>query len=393
MNSKVMHVPETARSTFLWEGARSMKRLHMAVLLLALTLSYAHSAQYGITDLGVLAGHVSSYPVTLNNNGEVVGYSVAADNSSRPFVYRQGVINDVWTLVGPNVGVRDINDSGVIVGQLNHPVPGSPCMLASAFAWYPDSGLVDLGVLVEGGSSHATAINSNGQIVGSSDYNSGSVAFIWDTTDGMRPIPTHGGRYGEAYDIDSWGHVLGSAQTSGSNPDWLPFLYDGSILTSLRESGMIGNGTFTNDSGQVAGNWYDELGVWYAFVWGSQSGTYRINLGPGNRCRSVSGFNNAGQVVGTYDQLYSPEVPFLYSDGQLLRLEDLLPSDVGWSGLSLAGFSGNCLNDRGQIVGRGWINGERHAFLMTPVPEPSGVLALGSGLFAVVFPWLRRRRA
>ena len=52
----------------------------------------------------------------------------------------------------------------------------------------------------------------------------------------------------------------------------------------------------------------------------------------------------------------------------------LLPNGAAWT-LTEA-FD---INNNGQIVGRGTINGETHAFLMT-IPEPGTLLLLGAGV-------------
>ena len=58
----------------------------------------------------------------------------------------------------------------------------------------------------------------------------------------------------------------------------------------------------------------------------------------------------------------------------MIDLNTLLPTGSGWE---LAGAYG--INDLGQIVGSGSINGQGHAFLMTPVPEPATILLVGCG--------------
>jgi hypothetical protein len=48
------------------------------------------------------------------------------------------------------------------------------------------------------------------------------------------------------------------------------------------------------------------------------------------------------------------------------------------------------INDAGQIVGQGKIDGQYRAFVLTPVPEPSTlVMLLVAGLAAAVSAWRR----
>jgi probable HAF family extracellular repeat protein len=93
--------------------------------------------------------------------------------------------------------------------------------------------------------------------------------------------------------------------------------------------------------------------------------------------------NDAGQVVGDFD-LYGTRSffhPFLYSNGQMVDLNNLIDPALG---ITLTGASD--INNYGQIVA----NGEEgtspgvHAFLLTPVPEPHTRAALGISLLALL---------
>jgi probable HAF family extracellular repeat protein len=76
----------------------------------------------GIQDLGTLPGDVYSEAHGINERRQVVGISCAADGSCRAFLWQNGVMRDLNTLVTPGYAgilttAQDINDRGVITGR------------------------------------------------------------------------------------------------------------------------------------------------------------------------------------------------------------------------------------------------------------------------------------
>ena len=73
-----------------------------------------------MSDLGTLGGTFSR-AMGINNAGEIVGYSKLADGSEQPFLYRNGVMEDIGNVIGAPPGGRalDINIHGDIVGTTN----------------------------------------------------------------------------------------------------------------------------------------------------------------------------------------------------------------------------------------------------------------------------------
>jgi probable HAF family extracellular repeat protein len=85
----------------------------------------------------------------------------------------------------------------------------------------------------------------------------------------------------------------------------------------------------------------------------------------------AQGVNNAGQVVGTSNTPTTDLRAFLYTGGAMTNLNDLLPASSPWLLDTAYG-----VNDKGQIVGGGYIGSEYHAFLLTPnTPAGSSVVA------------------
>jgi probable HAF family extracellular repeat protein len=91
----------------------------------------------GIRDLGTLPGDNYSEAHGINERGQVVGVSCDPAGDCRAFLWQDGVMTDLNTLVAPGytgtlTTAQDINDLGVITGRASDPVTGaSPAFLAT----------------------------------------------------------------------------------------------------------------------------------------------------------------------------------------------------------------------------------------------------------------------
>jgi probable HAF family extracellular repeat protein len=222
-------------------------------------------------------------------------------------------MTDIGDLGGNSAVAYGINDSGVVVGA---------AYLANGeihpFA-YRNGHMVDLGTL---GSTQpqwwnaAASINKSGVIVGTSyDAEGNFFGFRW-ANGKMQKMGTLGGLWSQAAAINDHGQITGLAYTKAG-----------------LGHGFISNGAKLIDLGTFSGP--------TSTVWG-------IAL------------NNAGVVVGqsTFKDTYHA---FVYTGGQIKDLNHLIPSGTGWTLISAEG-----INDTGQIAGQGKLNGQQHAFLLTP---------------------------
>jgi probable HAF family extracellular repeat protein len=91
----------------------------------------------GIQDLGALPGDVYSEAHGINERRQVVGISCDAAGNCRAFVWQNGVMTDLNSLVQPGYAAtlttaQDINDRGQITGRAFDPVTGgAPAFLAT----------------------------------------------------------------------------------------------------------------------------------------------------------------------------------------------------------------------------------------------------------------------
>jgi len=220
--------------------------------------------------------------------------------------------------------------------------------------------MTDLGTL--GGTwSTATAINGSGEIVGTSALANGLFSAFYSNGSGMTSVGTFSGTHGSSYAmaVNDYGEIVGDAQNAHGFAN--AFLSEGSGLVDL---GTLG---------------------------GTQSYAY--------------GVNDAGTVVGYSLLSDNSSHAFVYSNGVMLDLNDLLPIGSGWT--IEDAYS---INASGDILGMGTFGGADYAVELIPgddsavaggesrltfaTPEPAA-FALGVIGLALVasFAWWRRYRA
>jgi len=338
---------------------------------------------YGISEAGTVAGRAGGRAVlwnqgaamdlgqpaegfalgarAVNEAGQVACVGEGNPQTYQSFAWESGT----WTAIGalpglPDSIVEDIDSAGRIVGRSLVVGPGAP---DRAFIW--DAGVfTELGTL--GDSSGAHGINEVGQVVGVSlaDLPGGQLGlrgFLWENgaMSALDPLPDDVAT--QAFDVNDAGEIVGSS-----------WRYTTQFFTTDQATLWRDGGAEIVDLGRVpaAPGSCSEAPFWSKSI-----------------ARAI---NDRGQIVGEAMCIASgaPKAAFLWEDGVMHNLNDLIPEGTG---LDLR--SARDINEDGQIVGYAIDESQRvRAFLLTPVETcPADVDGDGTvsvaDLLAVLAAW------
>jgi probable HAF family extracellular repeat protein len=378
-----------------WQGLLRGQCFFVFVVAFVVNAKTA-SAQYTITDLGTLGGLTaqpgspppSSEAFGINNSGQVVGYALTASRVKHAFLESNGSMTDLGTFGSSFSIAMGINGSGQIaVTSFNTVTTNTAAYL------YSNGKTTNLGTL--GGSSAETnGIDNDGQATGDSvNASGGDHAFLYSSGH-MTDLGTLGGASSRGYGVNDSGEVVGFSQTSTGTA---AFLYSGGQMINFNNllpadsNWTAFSATGINDGGQVVGAMNEGGNIVHGFLYSNGTTTDLGTIGTNELTdwSYAEGVNDLGEVVGY--STYNAYTAFLYSNGQMINLNSLLPTGAQAAGWYLG--DATAINDEGQIVGWGWTPaGHVDAFLLSPtsLPEPSSLAMLS--LICLLLPRWRDDR-
>lgn len=342
----------TVREEVKWDGIVGI--LLVLVAALGVCGEAVAGDNYRVVALGTLGGD-QSIALGINNANQVVGWADIAgppgDRLWHAFLWDDGQMTDIGTLGGTTSKAYGINDAGVIVGEAE---AGNGRI--RPFLWR-DGAMQDLGLGDSSGGAYG--INDTGTVVGRV---AGGQACIWPPSGGAFLIDARA-----AYGVNDATQVVGERWGTGAAEcDGDGFLWNQGTITALVPlAGYDAVARAINAEGWVVGWSSAADGNLHPMLWVENQ---PIDLGTlGGNWGEAHDINNAGYVVGSAHTDAAEPRAFLWHDGEMVDLNSALAMDSGW-----VLWCATAINDHGAIAGYGAHAGHRRAFLLLPTGTVPG---------------------
>jgi probable HAF family extracellular repeat protein len=331
-------------------------------------------SHYYIFDVGPIVGDLTF--ARLNQGGQMIWNS-----GGHAFLYQDCTSRDLGNLGGGQSFANSINSSGVVVGKSQQ--PGGRWRAFS----YSNGAMHDLG-----GSTNqlifeeATAINFWGDVVGVESVQGTISPTAVRYQNGVATTmarflvnpPSGWGFATNVADINDSEDVAGFVWQGGASTALLSTNF-GYLWTKINGVPGLEFATFPramNRYGHIAGE--AGQGLVRAFI-SRDSASPATDLGTlGGTLSGAYGINNYDWVVGWAEQTNGGGPRAFVHDGtHMIDLNTIL-----WNGGSWLLREADAVNDAGQIVGSGILNGQQHAFFLQPMSRPPQFLPCGIAIEA-----------
>lgn len=318
-----------------------------------------------VTEIIPMGGNSSS-AYGINNNSQVVGSTKTGQFAPPPwetveieraYVWQDGVMTTLPPLPAPepyHAAALAISDAGHIVGTSMRFM----FFDARAVIWHNGT-VTDMGLVPNTDHCQGNDVNDDGVVTGScmSDFGGSGYAFRWSQTDGqdviMGPLQNEDAT---GNGIDAEGRIVG-----GHGESVGAFMWENGSITPLINGPYGAHALATNDNNEIVG-WVSGPGFTLsAFRWSDGTAIDLGTLGEVNSTRAQD-INNNGWIVGA-STVGGFEYAFLWTEGEIRNLNDLIPPSTGW-----VLRSAEAINNKNEIVGYGNNpQGHQRGFLLTPV--------------------------
>lgn len=287
--------------------------LLLATSLVVLTFGVPGDATVSPREISPAIAGAKGYALSINDFGEVAGYSKNASGSYDAFRWSQ----DRGFVTLPSLGgqvsfAAGIDDQGRIIGSSK-----TASGVAHAVIWSAQNEIIDLNI--PGVSSQGQDINELGHVVG---YRLTSAnewkAFLWTPETGAVDLGALGGLHSVPFGMNNLDQVVGYSTTASGQ--WQPFFWDAGEMINLGSAGSAyGFASEINDAGNIVGGVKGANGVLVTTAWTVHGGTFELGAigGLENAVSQANGINEQGDSAGRKLAATSDNGAFLQRRGDL----------------------------------------------------------------------------